>query len=87
MDQFNVNYLAVPKKFCENVNGGFNKETFLLSFFSGAEHDVYALTPAHAKRLALWLGAQIDAYEKQFATIDANLPKPIQSPFQAGEKK
>lgn len=78
----NEDILKLPRIFCDNVKGGFSKENFVLGFFSGADVEMYAFTPAHAKRLAIWMNAQIGSYEKQFGEIDANLLKPTVSPIQ-----
>lgn len=73
------------KKFCENIVGAFNKEYFILGIFSGGNPEVYTLTPAHMKRLQIWINRQITDYEKQFGEIDPGLPSPIQSPIQASD--
>ncbi len=71
------------KRFCNNITGGFNKEIFLFALFSDSENpDVYALTPAHSKRLLMWLSTQIATYEQKFGEIDTNIPSPIVSPIQ-----
>jgi hypothetical protein len=87
MNYTKIDYGAENKKYCDNVSGGFNKEIFLVGIFSGKEHELYALTPSHTKRLAIWLTGQVESYEKQFGTIDTNLPKPIESPIQPEDLK
>ncbi len=83
----NIDITKLPKKFCENISGGFSKEFFVLGMFSGSTTDVYTLTPAHTKRLLLWLGGQVANYEKQFGEINANLPSPTKSPIQISDLK
>jgi len=54
-----------------------------MGLFSGTEDpDVFALTPAHSKRLLIWLHKQIETYESKFGEIDTNIPSPIVSPIQ-----
>jgi hypothetical protein len=78
----NDDITRLPRIFCDNIRGGFSKEHFVLGLFSGADVEMYALTPAHAKRLAIWIAAQVKVYEGQFGEIDANLLKPTVSPIQ-----
>jgi hypothetical protein len=78
----NDDMMRLPRIFCDNVKGGFSKEHFVLGLFSGLDVEMYALAPAHAKRLAIWMAAQVKAYEAQFGEIDANLLKPTVSPIQ-----
>ena len=78
----NNDMMGLPRIFCDNVKGGFSKEHFVLGLFSGLDVEMYALAPAHAKRLAIWMAAQVKAYEGQFGDIDANLLKPTISPIQ-----
>ena len=78
----NDDMLKLPRIFCDNVKGGFSKEYFVLGLFSGLDVEMYALTPAHTKRLVICMTAQVKAYEAQFGEIDANLLKPTISPIQ-----
>ena len=40
---------AAPKQFCDNVNGAYSNESFLVAMFSGQNATVFTLTPAHMK--------------------------------------
>lgn len=74
---------SAPKQFCDNINGGFNEESFLVAMFSGQAATVFALTPAHMKKFAQWTNLQVSNFEKQYGEIKAELNLNIPSPIQA----
>ena len=65
-----VNLLAnAPKKFCDNVNGGYSNEVFLVAMFSGQNTTVFTLTPAHMKKFAQWSKHQVESALEQIQKI------------------
>ncbi len=74
-----------PKQFCENVTTAFSKEFFATGLSSGGTTIVYAFTPEHMKRLVQHLAYNLENYEKQFGTIDAEWNPNVKSPIQAGD--
>lgn len=70
------------KIFCDNVNGGANKENFIIGMMSGEDIQTYTFSPSHAKRFSIWIAGIVQNYEKEFGEIDTNSPKPIVSPIQ-----
>ncbi len=74
---------AAPKQFCDNVNGAFSQESFLLAMFSGQAASVFVFSPAHMKKFAQWAKHQVESYEKQYGEIKAewnpNIPSPLQT--------
>lgn len=72
----------LPKKFCENVLAGYGPEMFVVALKSGVEETAYAVSPAHAKRIAQHLAHQVAQYEKQFGTINSEWTPDVKSPFQ-----
>lgn len=73
---------TAPKLFCENIRLGFTREYFALGLSSGAEGEVYAVTPGHAKRLQQYLAHEIAKFEKEYGTINAEWNPNIVSPVQ-----
>lgn len=71
-----------PKLFCENVKIGFTPEYLILGISSGAQAQIYALTPGHAKRLLQYLSHQINEYETEHGEITAEWNPNIVSPVQ-----
>ena len=71
-----------PKLFCENIRVGFTKEHFVLGLSSGDDASVYALSPAHIKRLRDYLAHEITQYEKEHGEIEAKWNPSIVSPVQ-----
>ena len=92
-----MDLLKAPKQFCDNINVGFNNEFFVMAISSGQTAAVFALTPAHAKRLMQMLSNNISKYEKQFGELktewSSDMPSPIQisdisnGPKDSGNKK
>ena len=83
MDQDKAKQLQNAEKiFCDRVEGGFTQEFFVMAMASGAEEIHYALTPQHLKRLSQWLKHQVDNYEKEHGTINAEWSPNMKSPFQ-----
>jgi len=72
----------LEKIFCENVLVGYGPEAFVLVLKSGDEDEAYAVTPAHAKRIAQHITHQVAEYEKQFGTIDTAWDPNVKSPIQ-----
>jgi hypothetical protein len=76
-----------PKQFCDNVNGGFSNESFLLALFSGQNATVFTFTPAHMKKFSQWARHQVDTFEKQYGEIKAEWNPNVPSPIQAKDLK
>jgi hypothetical protein len=74
----------VGQKFANQMLVNHAKESFLIGILSGGEAESYVLTPSHAKGLLGALSSHIDAYEKQFGTIDMT-PSLLPSPFQGAD--
>lgn len=70
------------KIFCENIRLGYSKEYFAMGLSSGSEGTVFTLTPQHTKRLLQYLGHEIEKFEKEHGTIDAQWNPKIVSPVQ-----
>ena len=86
IDPTKIDINQLPKKFCDGALGGHTKEVFSFALTSGNTLDSFASTPQVMKSIAIWLAGQIQAYEKQFGTIDMT-PHQIQSPLQAADLK
>lgn len=71
-----------PKVFCESINLAFTPEYFVMGLATGNQGTLYALTPAHAKRLRQYLEHQIGEYEKEHGEITAEWKPNIVSPVQ-----
>ena len=71
-----------PKLFCENIQTGYSNEYFVLGLQSGQQAQAYALTPAHAKRLAQKLIYEVSEFEKQHGAITAEWNPNVVSPVQ-----
>lgn len=72
------------RKFADNMLINHSKDFFLIGILSGGEAQTYVVTPAHAKGILNAFANHISSYEKQFGTIDMNLPA-MPSPFQASD--
>jgi hypothetical protein len=71
-----------PKLFAENIKVGFTPEYFVLGLSSGAQAQIYALSPAHAKRLQQYLEHEIANFEKKHGEITAEWNPNVVSPVQ-----
>lgn len=71
-----------PKLFAESVQLGFTPEYFVMGISSGAQAQIYSLTPAHAKRLEQYLRHQIAEYEGKHGEITAEWNPNVVSPVQ-----
>ncbi len=71
-----------PKLLCENIQTGYSGEYFIVGMLSGAQAQVYALTPAHAKRLVQKLQYDLKEFEAKFGDIKADWNPNVVSPVQ-----
>lgn len=71
-----------PKLLVENIKIGFSPEYFVMGISSGAQAQVYSLTPGHAKRLQQYLEHELHNYENQHGTITAEWNPNVVSPVQ-----
>lgn len=71
-----------PKLFAENIKVGFTPEYFVLGVSSGAQAQIYALSPAHAKRLQQYLVHEIKNFEEKHGEITAEWNPNVVSPVQ-----
>ncbi len=71
-----------PKLFTENIKVGFTPEYFVLGLSSGAQAQIYALSPAHAKRLQQYLSHEIKEFEDKNGEITAEWNPNVVSPVQ-----
>ncbi len=74
-----------PKLFAENLQIGYTPEYFVMGLSSGAQAQIYSLTPGHAKRLQQYLEHEIANFEKQHGKINAEWNPSIVSPMQPGK--
>lgn len=79
----NKEYMTkAPKLFAENMKLGFSSEYFVLGISSGAQAQVYSLSPAHAKRLKQYLEHELKEYEDKYGEITAEWSPNVVSPVQ-----
>ncbi len=71
-----------PKLFAENIKVGFSPEYFVLGISSGAQAQIYSLTPGHAKRLQQYLEHEISSFESKHGEITAEWNPNVVSPVQ-----
>lgn len=71
-----------PKLFAENIKIGYTPEFFIMGVSSGAQAQIYSLTPAHAKRLQQYLEHNIKEFEEQNGEITAEWNPNVVSPVQ-----
>ena len=71
-----------PKLFAENIKVGFTPEYFVMGLSSGAQAQIYALSPAHAKRLQQYLDHEIKNFEEKHGEITAEWNPNVVSPVQ-----
>ena len=71
-----------PKLFAENIKLGFTPEYFVMGISSGAQAQIYTLSPGHAKRLQQYLTHELENFEKQHGEITAEWNPNVVSPIQ-----
>ena len=71
-----------PKLFAENIKIGYTPEYFVIGLSSGAQAQIYSLTPGHAKRLQQYLEHEITDFEKEHGKITAEWNPNVISPVQ-----
>ena len=71
-----------PKLFCENIKIGYTPEYFVMGLSSGAQAQIYSLSPGHAKRLRDYLTHEIGRFEKEHGEITAKWDPNVVSPVQ-----
>ncbi len=86
IDPTRLNLNDLPKKLCDGAIGAYGKEFFSFVLTSGNSLDSFASTPQMMKSIAIWMGGQVEGYEKQFGEIDMTPPQ-IQSPIQITDLK
>ncbi len=86
IDPTKIDMNQLPKKFIDGAVGGYGKEIFSFALASGNSLDSFATTPQVMKSIAMWIGAQVENYEKQFGVIDM-APPSVQSPLQMSDLK
>lgn len=82
-----MDFNKIPKQFCENISIGYSPENFVIGLIAGEGMTAYALTPAHAKRLAQYIAHQVEEFESKFGTINAKWSPGIESPLQPKDIK
>lgn len=83
-----IDIKKAPKQFCDNISIAFTKEFFAMTLLNGENGSVYALTPAHMKRLMQYSAHQIEEFEKQHGEIETEpWSKNIKSPVQIAPPK
>lgn len=75
-----------PKLFCENIRVGYTPEYFVMGLSSGSQAQIYSLTPGHTKRLLQYLTHEIEKFEKEHGTIEAEWNPNIISPIKIGKE-
>jgi hypothetical protein len=86
IDPTKVDMNKLPKKFVDGALGGFGKDVFSFALTSGNNLDSFATTPQVMKSISVWMGKQVENYEKQFGVIDMTPPQII-SPLQVSDLK
>lgn len=86
IDPTKVNMNELPKKFIDGAIGAFGKEIFSFALTSGNNLDSFATSPQVMKNISIWMGKQIENYEKQFGVIDMTPPSVV-SPLQVSDLK
>lgn len=71
-----------PKLFAENIKIGYTPEYFIMGISSGAQAQIYSLTPGHAKRLQQYLEHNIKEFEAKHGEITAEWNPNVVSPVQ-----
>lgn len=87
MDRLNDEFFNNTEKiFPDSFKVVGNEEIFLMGVQTGEEGAIFALTPAHAKRLAQHIAHAITLYEKQYGEIKAQWSPMVKSPIQPRHK-
>lgn len=86
IDPTKIDLNQLPKKFIDGAIGGHGKDIFSFALTSGNNLDSFATTPQVMKSISMWIGKQIENYEKQFGVIDMTPPQ-IVSPLQVSDLK
>ena len=86
VDPKKVNLSQLPKKLCDGAIGAYGKEFFSFVLTSGNNLDSFAATPQIMKSISVWMGKQVENYEKQFGVIDMTPPSVV-SPIQVSDLK
>lgn len=71
-----------PKLFAENIKLGHSPEYFVMGITSGNQGQIYALSPAHLKRLKQYIEHEIKNYEEKYGEITAEWSPNVVSPIQ-----
>jgi len=71
-----------PKLFAENIKVGFTPEYFVLGISSGSQAQIYALSPAHTKRLLQYLEHELKNFEEKHGEVTAEWNPNVVSPVQ-----
>lgn len=71
-----------PKLFAENIKIAHTSEYFVLGVSSGAQAQIFSLTPGHAKRLVQYLAHEIKNFEDKNGEIKATWSPVVVSPVQ-----
>ena len=71
-----------PKMFAENIKIGHTPEYFVFGISSGAQAQIYSLTPGHAKRLLQYLEHEVKGFEEKNGEITAEWNPNVVSPVQ-----
>ncbi|OGI64111.1 hypothetical protein A2914_00175 [Candidatus Nomurabacteria bacterium RIFCSPLOWO2_01_FULL_41_21] len=84
VDPTKVNMNQLPKKFVDGAIGAHGKDIFSFALTSGNNLDSFATTPQVMKSISIWIGKQVENYEKQFGVIDMTPPSVV-SPLQVSD--
>ena len=84
IDPKKVDMNQLPKKFIDGAIGAHGKEIFSFALTSGNNLDSFATTPQVMKSISIWIGKQVENYEKQFGVIEM-APPGVVSPLQVSD--
>lgn len=71
-----------PKLFAENIKIAHTSDYFVLAISSGAQAQIFSLTPAHTKRLLQYLTHEVKNFEDKNGEIKAEWSPIVVSPVQ-----
>ena len=77
---------SAPKLFADTIKVGYTDEFFVFGIGSGDQAQVYAITPAHAKRLQQYLTYELKTFEEKYGEIPAKWDPSVVSPLQPHRK-